>query len=64
MLTGIYPEYDAAVCFSSMPNLGHWMTCPNCRSMHVVTGSHLIELDWAVVKLIEISIPEDDQEPP
>jgi len=61
MLTGICPECDAAVRFSSIPDLGYRVMCPSCRSMLIITSSHPIVLDWAFVEPIDMSIPEDDR---
>lgn len=64
MLTGLCPECDASLRFTAMPDLGYRVTCPDCRSMLVVTSSHPIELDWAFVEPIDTSIPEPGRDPP
>jgi uncharacterized paraquat-inducible protein A len=62
MLTGMCPECDALIRFTSMPKTGHRVVCPNCRSMLIVISSHPIKLDWAFVEPIDTSNPEDGRE--
>ncbi len=61
MLTSLCPECDAAVHFTSLPDLGCRVTCLNCHSMLVVINSHPIELDWAFVEPIDTSNPGDER---
>jgi len=58
MLTGICPECDALIRFTSMPKTGHRSVCPHCRSRLIVISSNPIKLDWAFVEPIAAKNPK------
>jgi len=64
MLTGMCPECDALVHFTSMPEIGHRLVCPDCRSRLIVLSSNPIKLDWAFVEPIEAKNPRNRRELP